>query len=650
MKFLKSTILAVLGIAAVMTSCSDDNKYEPAGPAAGVYFSNVAPTSVLISDEETSFDVQVLRTQDAPLSANVTATDASGLFNIPTQVTFESGKLEANLTIGYDPAKLKLETPYQITLKLENEYGYALSEYTFTVKMGQPVVTEKAGLGNYTYNCIWKGTDPGLNLTMAYNPGRPDQITWKVGNPNLPWGAGTILEIDMPDQNDIDEYDCTTVFVHPQVVGGPDELGTNPDYGIVYIADLYSYYKEYRQKMDPVEYADDKIEKFKNYSFYDTETGKFALACIYYIPQYEAGTYYLGSQAYEYFQRDGFPSYGIEIAYDGLFISRNEAMEARATIYCEEDVASVKAVMVEGEDEEAGLAAILSGADNVMEYDGAESIQAAFPIEDGGVYTVVAMSFNAAGESQLYDSDTFEISLSNDNADWNDFGLGDYIDGFVMPGFTLQGGAQVIAAEFMYNVEIQQSKANDNLYRLVRPYGGDYPLAHLNAYPAKRNIEFTIEGENVCMLEQPCGFGASSWGGEMIIGNYEGFLQANNPDASLATISNFIKSKGYNPCYFEDGIVTITTDCLFFGAPKIGNGTFGYNWNNPQEAIIALPQADEITKKLTIAKRTVKPTIKGAVQTIKANKRVSKQDRFKMVMPHKADLNKVKPIQIKRAK
>lgn len=607
MKFFKSSIFAVLGLAVALTACSDDKDhpdYAPAGASAGAYFNAASPKAYYVSDAMTSFDVLVYRTKDAGATFEVSAEDASGLFTVPTTVTFNGSDLTTNITVTFDPSKLVVDQPYPVTLTLVESSGYGQKSYTFNVVKADPMVTESLGAGNYTYYCIWSGDDPDLPVQVSYMPSTPNNLTVTISN----WGGGAPLDIEVPDVKNVDASGATTVYVHPQFTGY-----VHSTYGEVWVADLYSYMVDYFEPLMGKEYQKDPYA-----SFYVPEKGKFSLDMIYFIPKYEKGESYLGNQTYEYFQLDGYPNYDVEVTYDGLFITKDGRMTANATLAVGDDTEEVKAVMVKGKDPQVGLDAIKADGDDVQSFNQTGSFSATFPVTEGGDYTIVVATFGE-GELQNAASDSFQITIGDDNADWDNIGTGGMMDGWVMAAFSIKG-VPIDVTEYGFQVPIQQHKTDKTLYRLVQPYGPNYPLADNNAYPATRNIQFILDEGIILIQPQLCGFGTTNWAGEMTIGNQAGYILSVNEGATVAQVKNFMIGKGYvlDEYVDEDGYAMINKPWI--GAPAIGDGSFGYTWQNPQAAYIFMPDASDEVKALAKAKNVAAPKINGLSQSMRAKK------------------------------
>lgn len=601
----------MLGLAVALTSCSED-KYEPATASPGAYFVQGQKTVISIDPDGSTFSIPVMRTQDAGTSFTIQAFDESGAFSVPASITFSGNETLTDLVITYDNKKLEQDVPYELSLAIQGETNVGRSTINLSVTMQLPAVTQAwaDGYGTYTYYGIFSGDDPDLPITLSYLPSDPNRYTWSISD----WGGGTDMTITCDDYTNIDAYGTVTVHVPVQEVGLVDD-----QWGTLYVADLYNFFL---YNMGDAASAN----AVEDYSFYDPETGKFYLYTIYWGSNQEPG-YYIGTNTYEYFQCEGFPDNSISVTYDGFFTDRNENMMVKSTIQCGADVANVKAIMIEGNDPDQGVNAILSDADGVQEFKAASTISADFELSVGGQYTIVAVAYDNKGEAVTTDSDTFEITLGADPdaAFWKDLGMADYADGWVVPAFINSETNQGLEPlDYAYSVALQQYIGQDEvegtLYRLVNAYA-ENPLTlwGYNAYKAKRNIQYNILGENVGIKPQPCGFGASNWGGEMTIGNVEG-MYMDEYGLSLEDVVSVIVEAGNSHflSIYEDYVVEVPLP--LFGRPSSNNGEFGYNWQDYKAAYIFMPEVDAAVRAKVKARNVAAHKVKGLAQKAVARK------------------------------
>lgn len=152
MKFSKITILpavALLGVAVI--SCDDDNKYVPATPVDGVYFTANMQSVVHVDPEETSFTLEVGRSGETAAATYDLVTElpaaTAAKFKFPKSVSFAEGQNTATFKVecDIDPYDLYHEYPAKVGFKegtATNPWGY--SSYNFTIS-----VDDDANPGKY---------------------------------------------------------------------------------------------------------------------------------------------------------------------------------------------------------------------------------------------------------------------------------------------------------------------------------------------------------------------------------------------------------------------------------------------------------------------------------------------------------------------
>lgn len=145
-----------MSLLAVMTltlgSCTEEYEYS-AAKAEGeqVYFSNELSSTVELSNTESSYAIQINRINTAgELTVNLTLSDESGIYSIPSSVTFAQGDSTATFDLSYDPQSLEYDVFNSVTVAIADaEYTtpYGNSSYTFSAGMSSPYVS----LGTGTY-------------------------------------------------------------------------------------------------------------------------------------------------------------------------------------------------------------------------------------------------------------------------------------------------------------------------------------------------------------------------------------------------------------------------------------------------------------------------------------------------------------------
>lgn len=600
MKLFKSTILALLGLAAAagFTACSEDN-YVEASKTPGAYFASTLPTKVNIPVDGSSFDVKIQRVSaEGGDTYELGSTDPSGLFSIPTSVTFPTDSLWTNVTIGYDPAAVELSKAYPIELSIKGASAYGNAVYKFNAVRALPMQTKMfaprgKSTGIYTYVNLWQREQTDMRIAMQYNPQAPNKdVNFVIGYGQTKdeegWGYNIELNVSCPEWNG--DSDVSYVFVKPQFTGY-----THSTYGEVWVADIASYWGDYRQNAA-------NYEKTKQGSGYIPSTGTFKLNLIYFIPNYGTGGSYLGDTGYETFQMDGFPHYEVNVEYEGFFTTPKNKYEACGRITVGADVAKVGSLMIPGKadaDIEAAIASIEAEDEGVVMSDAAEVISTRYPLTEGGEYTIVAVSFDGEGKAQESNYTTFKIELGGSK--WKDLGNATFVDGWIYPIYDY--------AAPEYTVPVQQSTEDANVYRLVGPFAGEYHGGEAN------NVEFRLVGGGCIMEPQESGF-ANKNDGAVTVMNVEGYFRSLPSYAAKSDAEIVAMVKGNKN--FADMYTVVTEGVIKFQTPLVtfANVSGGpYNATDVDPGYIYMPGASKVAKKKAVAKMVAKPNIQGLSKT-----------------------------------
>lgn len=629
MKLFKSSILAVLALGAALTSCNEtsDVTYVPGAQDPGAFFASNIETAIVVAEDATSAEIQINRTSDLITEANISAVDDSKLFTIPGTVVFDEGKGVAPLTITFDPNKLELGKSYPVKLSIANASNYGQGVCEFVIIRGAAAVTEKfgEGTGSYTFGNYWKGTMTDVPVYKTYNPNNPDKdvvITFKNILPPTEEVPPTDITIHIADMTP-DADGNVEISVEPVYV-------LEDENGKVYYTDAYTWLVNAGRP--------DLAEKFKGLSTYNVNTGLFTIMSVYYLPEKGATASY--GQKYEYLQMDGFPNYEVSITYDGFLSKPDGSYQALATVVSGEDVATVRAGLVFGNNVEL-LIKNLTGEDDskFVEFEGGTEKEVRLSFEEAGTYTLGAVTFDAKGEAQMLDYTTFEVAFSNDNADWTSLGNTDFGDGWILSAYLKP---EYTVLDALYPVEIQRNKKDANLYRLIEPWGSNSPLAELNKNPRKRNLEFSIGSKAIFITPQEAGFTGED--GDFTVFNFEGYLKAANPEASETAIFAVLEKNGVEATSIvndeEQGMYIEVPACMF----DLNNAGELYTWKNNPHGYIFMPDATANVKAKVTARNIARPA-KGSM--LKSIRRV-KAHRVNVTNLHIPVLtNKVKAYSLK---
>lgn len=172
MKSIKIFFLATVAIVAgLFTACSDDDfKAGPEVDGAQVYFPENVTTQHSISDDVSSIAIPVKRiAKDEALTVAVLASDESGLFTIPSSVSFAAGKETSELLITFDRTKLEDGKEYPLSFLINDEDNttpYGNRSLDITV-MPWPWVKMGTGKFRDDYLCsMFNGGNPEIEVTI----------------------------------------------------------------------------------------------------------------------------------------------------------------------------------------------------------------------------------------------------------------------------------------------------------------------------------------------------------------------------------------------------------------------------------------------------------------------------------------------------
>ena len=150
-KFLKVSYILMLGIMAlIVSSCTNEFKYEPASPTeqgGNVYMTAENTAYTFVPDDEQNITVTIHRV-DATMAESVKLLCDNELFTLPTSVEFAAGEKDKDVTvIGNVPTGGNVTA----TISLENAFLYANSPSVsvtvnvyrmFTGMIAQPTLYE----------------------------------------------------------------------------------------------------------------------------------------------------------------------------------------------------------------------------------------------------------------------------------------------------------------------------------------------------------------------------------------------------------------------------------------------------------------------------------------------------------------------------
>ena len=607
---LNKLFLGLLGVAAfTLASCSDDDSYEKAtvsGPQ--VFFSDTTPTEYEISPDATSFNVPISRADaSGALTVNLTSTTENPMYSIPSSVTFNDGSTTANITVSYDPANIEYGRYDNLTVKIADDAqatAWGVQELSFTAGVtdwGPWQKWNSAGTASYTYVNFWSGDDPELPFVYRHNMIRTNLYQFKLSN----WGYGVEIVFD---------YDEETGYV----TCAKQWTGYNHStYGYVYAEDYNAYRVEYKGQ-DPIA---------AGYGSFDKEQGIITIPLAYVV---DAGTFGYDP---EYIYIDGYvrADYTLDVAYAGIFTDVAGSVFAVGKVDAGPDVTEISSIVVEASADPSAVAdAIAAGDVEATVSEIADQIYV--PVTEGltGKLQIVSAVI-VDGEVKSVANAPFEY-YGGAASPWESIGIGLYTDDMVYPLYTEDGSSAT------YEVEIEENKDYPGLYRLVDPYGPNFPYyAYAKSYTSAAIEVDATDPEAVYIFEQTTGLDLGD--GEISIlsegGNYYAYYGPDYYDA--------LKTNGYFG-KLENGVITFPSfnkkndagevQYTYQGWASLA-GTGDYRMGRNGEWKIVLPEAVTASARAKAAKRAMARSFAHHLNAFdKTKSRVKKHVRL-MLVPNK---------------
>lgn len=393
MKNLKIFLLAALAVAAgFFTACSDDDfAAGPLADGAQIYFPESIPSEYSIGDDVTSIVIPVNRiVKDQAQTVSILGDDQSGLFTIPSAVSFAAGASSAELVVTFDRTALEDGTEYPLAFLIndeENTTPYGNATLSITVV---PWPWEYLGKGFYRDDYLtgmWN--NPNVELEVNVYESKSQKGVYMVeemfGWPFLTEffsGSQAAIEAQavtyIPTNITINAQDPDKVIIPAQFTGIVD---IDPSYGMYLIGTAAPGKLENKVITFPVQ--------------------GLALQC-------DAGGLYTNKNGLFRIMLPGaeVTDYTLAVEYDSMRVEADgETASAVVSFTYGADVTGIKYVVVAGsvsEEQAAQYAAAIAdgSAEEVNEVgiDGTGSATEKFELSESGAYSVVAVAYDKAGQ------------------------------------------------------------------------------------------------------------------------------------------------------------------------------------------------------------------------------------------------------------
>lgn len=464
MKFINKSMIAALAVSlAALTSCSDDNNYQPGAESAGCYFEQV-PASRKLSSVETTFTVPVGRTQTADaVTVPVQMTDESGLFSGAATVDFAAGQATADYVISYDPEKVVADKNYEITLALASDFQYGQTTYTFNAVIPAPWTS--LGKCTYTDNIVSSLYNVGADYTWQVEIQKNDVVEglYRIVNPYATYplvGKSALYTGDGNNSMEINAVDPDRVYFPLFNTG----LILDPDYGQMMAVSRAALLLE--------KYSADEIYQAGHFGTLKDGAITFPVGDILIVEEAEYGQgWYTGNKnGTEEILMPGVTNsdYSAEIAYAGVNIDPDGNKFAIANVSLGADVNSAIVAAVNTNDPQECMKVMLSeGAENISISNTGKTQQVLCPIDENGEYTMMVIT-EAEGEYQELNYVQFEVSLGA--KEWVAVGEMEILDGWLIP-FLSAGGVPLNPEENIFYVPLEENVNTPGLFRMKKMYG-----------------------------------------------------------------------------------------------------------------------------------------------------------------------------------
>ena len=576
MKKYYSILLMALVTMAGLVSCSDSEDYTPASAPTGaqVFFSNELPSQRNLSFDETTFTIPVNRyVTDGALTVNLSHTDKTGFYTIPSSVTFAAGESVANIEVTYDVANMEYNNYVPDTISIaseENITPYGASNYAFSA--GAALTWKSLGTGKYIDT--WFEHEASVEILQCEQ--QPNKF--RVVTPYKGFDDGYF---DMSGETD--EYLELTVMQPGNSLSGieitRDDLVYFPDY---YTGAIHPNYDDVVCLLHPSRfnsYTSEDVGAYNRVLEFD-ENGvpaRIQLAPYYYM--FSVGGW--NQTQYDdvisiYFPGNDPKDYALDVTYTGKFINVAEEYFAMFSLAFGADVDEVKYALVSSADADATIEGIANGSISAESTTKGGNYQ--LPVAESGRYAIVAVAFDG-GEAVASTSTSFKFEVGAPEV-WNSLGIGLYTEGVLCELY----GAPAIT----YEVEIEESQDRPGVYRLVNPYGEGFPYNDPGDWDDSKAyyIEVNAQDPDGVFIEQQAS--GLNWGdGEFVIQSLGSYYIDNGYDFDT------VKNAGLFGT-LTDGVITFPAEGLL--GTLIGYGG-PFQLNTEGDTKIVLPSAVPATAR-----------------------------------------------------
>ena len=181
------------------------------------------------------------------------------------------------------------------------------------------------------------------------------------------------------------------------------------------------------------------------------------------------------------------PDVDVNIELLGLSSDRNTV---DYELKLQDDIKTLRVALVAGEEVEEAVKKIKDGSIEYQEITG--DGRYSFPYTADGLYTLVCVPYTEDGVARYesYDTHTFDY----DESEWKKMGTARHTEAIISDNEMRNNG--FILSSDTYDVPVEMSTANNQLFRLVNPYGPPYAYATDQNYDNTRNYYMEFDASD----------------------------------------------------------------------------------------------------------------------------------------------------------
>ena len=488
------TTLLLAVTALTLGSCTEEYEYTAATvEGEQVYFSNALASTQNISDTESSFNVSLNRIKtDGELTVNLTLDDASGIYSIPSSVSFADGEDEVSIPVSYDPTKLEYDVFNDVTIAIADvDYTtpYGNSSYSFSAGMPSPYVSIGTGKFSDTYFGSVLGIE-SVDVEFLQNQNDPRLIRimhpydkYSMENSGDASACSEYLQLYVLKAGDT--HPLTGEAVQEDGLVYFDECSTGIDTGYGVPAEIW--YPGMLQGGE-ADNANCRVTAWQDNGLPGTiQLLPFLISNTaegLYGGQYSS----MGSNITITFPGYDPKDYSVRVSYLGAFSSADGESFAMGNVTLGADIEEAKVAVVEGNDVNTALAQILAGTVETTTI--TESGEVSIPMSESGDYNFIIITYDATGEMQGSSATpfTFNSGTVQDDTDWQFVCNGTYYH-VISPLFS---DADPLFEEMSYTTALYQDPEDPTRYR-ISPWSNN-PYEELS-------FDFTMDANNMISFD-----------------------------------------------------------------------------------------------------------------------------------------------------